>query len=114
MKLPMLRRLFLTAFGAASILAASAELCVAQAQQAATVTIKDFMFSPMSTTIKAGTTLTWKNLDDEPHTVVSDTGVFRSAALDQNDTFQYTFSKPGVYKVFCGIHPNMRETITMQ
>ncbi|GAB2899235.1 cupredoxin family copper-binding protein [Paraburkholderia jirisanensis] len=78
------------------------------------VTIKDFMFSPMSTTIKAGTTLTWKNLDDEPHTVVSDSGLFRSTALDQNDTFKYTFSKPGVYKVFCGIHPNMRETITVQ
>jgi plastocyanin len=114
MKLPTLRRLFLIALGAASILAASAELCVAQAQQAASVTIKDFMFSPMSTTIKAGTPWTGKNLDDEPHTVVSDSGLFRSAALDQNDTFQYTFSKPGVYKVFCGIHPNMRETITVQ
>jgi plastocyanin len=114
MKKPTLARLSLIAFGAASILAASAGLSVAHAQQASMVTIKDFMFSPMSTTIKAGSTVTWKNLDDEPHTVVSDSGLFRSAALDQNDTFQYTFSKPGVYKIFCGIHPNMRETITVQ
>ena len=42
------------------------------------VTIHNFMFSPMSTTIKAGTTVTWKNLDGEPHTVVNDAGIFHS------------------------------------
>ncbi|KWE60280.1 hypothetical protein WL76_05035 [Burkholderia ubonensis] len=78
------------------------------------VTIKNFMFSPMSTTIKAGTTLTWKNLDAEPHTIVNDAGVFHSNALDQDETYSYTFDKPGVYKVFCGIHPFMKETITVQ
>jgi plastocyanin len=114
MKSTTLRRVLLTALGAVTILTASAEFCVAQAQQSDTVTIKDFMFSPMSLTIKAGSTLTWKNLDDEPHTVVNDAGLFRSAALDQNDTFQYKFDKPGVYKILCGIHPNMRETITVQ
>jgi plastocyanin len=114
MKSTTLRRVLLIAFGAATILTASAEFSVAQAQQSDTVMIKDFMFSPMSMTIKAGSTLTWKNLDDEPHTVVNDAGLFRSAALDQNDTFQYKFDKPGIYKIFCGIHPNMRETITVQ
>jgi plastocyanin len=114
MKSTTLRRVLLVALGAATILTASTEFSVAQAQQTNTVMIKDFMFSPMSTTIKAGSTLTWKNLDDEPHTVVNDAGLFRSAALDQNDTFQYKFDKPGVYKIFCGIHPNMRETITVQ
>jgi plastocyanin len=114
MKSTTLRRVLLVALGAATILTASTEFSVAQAQQTNTVMIKDFMFSPMSTTIKAGSTLTWKNLDDEPHTVVNDAGLFRSAALDQNDTFQYKFDKPGVYKIFCGIHPDMRETITVQ
>ncbi|AOK20108.1 hypothetical protein WT26_30405 [Burkholderia cepacia] len=78
------------------------------------VTIRNFMFSPMSTTIKAGTTVTWKNLDGEPHTVVNDAGIFHSSALDQGDTYSYKFDKPGVYKVFCGIHPYMKETITVQ
>jgi plastocyanin len=114
MKSTTLRRVLLVALGAATILTASAEFSVAQAQQSDTVMIKDFMFSPMSMTVKVGSTLTWKNLDDEPHTVVNDAGLFRSAALDQNDTFQYKFDKPGVYKIFCGIHPNMRETITVQ
>jgi plastocyanin len=78
------------------------------------VVIKNFMFSPMALTVKAGSTVTWKNLDGEPHTVVNDAGMFRSAALDQNDSYQFKFDKPGVYKVFCGIHPTMKETITVQ
>lgn len=86
----------------------------AQAQGAAGVAIKNFMFTPMSLTVKAGTTVTWKNLDGEPHLVASDTGLFRSGALDQNDSFKFTFDKPGVYRIFCGIHPNMKETITVQ
>ena len=98
----------------ATFFAASAGLSVAHAESPGAVTIKNFMFSPMDITIKAGSTVTWKNLDGEPHTVVNDAGMFHSAALDQNDTYQYKFDKPGVYKVFCGIHPNMKETITVQ
>jgi plastocyanin len=78
------------------------------------VTIRNFMFAPMSTTIKAGTTVTWKNLDAEPHTVVNDAGLFHSKALDQDETYSFRFDKPGVYKVFCGIHPYMKETITVE
>jgi plastocyanin len=79
-----------------------------------TVIIKNFMFTPTDLTIKAGTTVTWKNLDGEPHLVVNDAGLFRSPALDQDDTFQFKFDKPGVYKIFCSIHPNMRATVTVQ
>jgi plastocyanin len=94
----------------------SATLLATQAHAEApnAVVIKNFMFSPMALTIKAGATVTWKNLDGEPHTVVNDAGIFRSAALDQNDSYQFKFDKPGVYKVFCGIHPAMKETITVQ
>jgi plastocyanin len=28
--------------------------------------------------------------------------------------YQFKFDTPGVYKVFCGIHPNMKATITVQ
>ena len=110
-----LRRAILAPLGAAMLLAAPAfNLSVAQAQTTTAVSIKNFMFMPMSTTVKAGTTVTWKNLDGEPHTVVNDSGMFRSTALDQNDSFKFKFDKPGVYKIFCGIHPNMKETITVQ
>lgn len=80
----------------------------------ATVTIKNFDYSPMDVTIKAGETVTWKNLDGEPHTVVSTDGAFRSKALDENDSFSFKFDKPGTYKYVCSIHPQMKATITVQ
>ena len=108
-----LRRAIVVSAGVAMFMAASADFSAVQAQESNAVVIKNFMFSPMSLTVKAGSTVTWKNLDGEPHTVVNDAGMFRSGALDQNDTFQFRFDKPGVYKVFCGIHPYMKETITV-
>ena len=100
--------------GAASGKGVGGEFSVAQAQVTNAVVIKNFMFSPMSLTVKAGSTVTWKNLDDEPHTVVDDAGVFHSSALDRDDTYSFKFDKPGVYKIFCGIHPYMKATITVQ
>jgi plastocyanin len=74
--------------------------------------IKDFSFAPL--TINAGTTVTWVNMDDEPHTVASDTGLFRSGGLDTNETFSYKFDKPGTYRIYCTIHPRMVATITVK
>jgi plastocyanin len=107
-------RVLIVNLGAMLLMAASADLQVAQAQESNAIVIKNFMFSPMALTVKTGSTVTWKNLDGEPHTVVNDAGLFRSAALDQNETYQFKFDKPGVYKIFCGIHPNMKATITVQ
>ena len=84
------------------------------AADANTIVMKDFDFTPMMMTVKAGTTVTWKNLDGEPHTVVSPDGVFRSHALDQGDTFTFKFDKPGTYKYICSIHPKMRAAIIVQ
>ena len=81
---------------------------------APTVVMKDFDFSPMTLTVRAGTSVTWKNLDGEPHTVTSVTGLFRSGALDQNDTFSFRFEKPGVYKYLCSIHPRMMAEIDVK
>jgi len=109
-----IHRALIVPLGFGMLMAASADFSIVQAQESNTVVIKNFMFSPMALTVKAGSTVTWKNLDGEPHVVVSESGLFRSAALDQNDTYQFKFDKPGVYKIFCGIHPNMKETITVQ
>jgi plastocyanin len=78
-----------------------------------TVTIKNFMFA-MDVTVTPGSTVTWTNLDGEPHTVASADGLFRSPALDQNDSFSFKFEKPGVYKYICSIHPKMRATVTVK
>ena len=79
-----------------------------------TIVMKNFDFAPMTLTAKAGTTVTWKNLDEEPHTVVSTDGLFRSGALDENDRFVFRFDKPGVYRFVCSIHPKMMGTITIK
>jgi plastocyanin len=78
------------------------------------ILIKDFMFTPLSLTVKAGATVTWANKDDEPHTVVSDTGLFRSGAVDTDETFTFKFDKPGTYQFTCSIHPRMVGTIVVQ
>lgn len=80
----------------------------------ATIVVENFMFAPMTSTIKAGSTVTWLNKDDEPHTVVSDTGAFHSAAMDTNETFSFQFDKPGTYRFICSIHPRMVGTIVVE
>jgi plastocyanin len=80
----------------------------------AMIVMKNFDFSPMDVTVTAGSTVTWKNMDGEPHTVASAEGLFRSPALDQDDTYSFKFDKPGVFKYICSIHPKMRATVTVK
>ena len=77
------------------------------------VTIDNFTFSPASLTVKVGTTVTWKNHDDIPHTVVS-AGKFRSKTLDTDDGFSFTFTTAGDYKYFCSLHPHMTGMIKVE
>ena len=79
-----------------------------------TILIKNFDYSPMALTVAAGTTVTWRNLDGEPHTVVSIDGLFRSAALDSNESFTFKFDRPGTFKYVCTLHPKMVATITVK
>jgi plastocyanin len=90
----------------------------ANAQQAPgkTVEIKidNFSFAPGTLTVAAGTTVTWTNQDDIPHTAVSTDGVFKSKVMDTDEKFSYTFTKPGTFPYFCSIHPKMTGTIVVQ
>lgn len=79
----------------------------------AQVTIDNFTFNPQQLTVKAGTTVTWANHDDIPHTVV-DPRVFRSKPLDSEQSFSFTFTTPGTYKYFCSLHPHMTGTIVVE
>ena len=81
---------------------------------ATVVVAKEFMFSPATLTIAAGTTVTWSNRDEEPHTVVSETGLFRSPALDTNQSFSFRFDAPGTYRFVCSIHPQMTGTVVVR
>jgi plastocyanin len=69
----------------------------------------------MTMTVAAGTTVTWTNNDDVPHTVVSDDKTtFKSRALDTGEKFSYTFTKPGKYAYFCSVHPKMTAEVVVQ
>jgi plastocyanin len=78
------------------------------------IVVKDFMFMPTPLTVKAGSTVTWTNMDDEPHTVVSDTGLFKSGGMDTKESFSFKFDKPGTYHFTCSIHPRMVGTVVVQ
>ena len=80
------------------------------------VVIDNFAFAPGALTVPRGTTVTWTNKDDEPHTVTSDgeAKLLKSPALDTDDSFSFTFDKAGTYKYFCTIHPRMQGTVTVE
>ena len=79
------------------------------------VKIDNFTFGPMTMTVAAGTTVTWINNDDVPHTVVSDDKTtFKSKALDTGEKFSYTVAKPGKYPYFCSVHPKMVAEVVVQ
>lgn len=80
----------------------------------ASVKIDNFSFGPQTLTVQPGTTVTWTNRDDIPHTVVSTDGIFNSKARDTDEQFSFTFSKPGTYSYFCSIHPKMTGTVVVQ
>jgi amicyanin len=77
------------------------------------VTIQNFAFSPATVTIKAGTTLTWTNRDQDPHTVSAMSGAFRSPTLNTGQSYQYTFTTPGHFDYLCTIHPFMTATVVV-
>jgi amicyanin len=79
----------------------------------AQVAIDNFTFNPSKLTVKAGSTVTWTNHDDIPHTV-ADPPAFRSKALDSEQSFSFTFTTPGTYKYFCSLHPHMTGTIVVE
>ena len=78
------------------------------------VKIDNFSFAPDTIKVSVGTTVTWTNRDDIPHTVVSTDGVFKSKVQDTDGTFSYTFTKAGTYPYYCSVHPKMTGKIVVQ
>ena len=78
------------------------------------VHVDNFTFGPDTLTVPVNSTVTWINKDDLPHVIASNDGLFKSKALDTEDKYSYTFSKPGTYAYFCSIHPKMVGTIIVK
>ena len=78
------------------------------------VAISNFTFTPNELMIAPGTTVKWVNHDDIPHLVAEKALAFKSQALDTNDSFSFTFTKPGDVEYFCVLHPHMIGKITVK
>jgi plastocyanin len=108
--------LLTTVMVAALLLSAASPGSSAKAPQptSAEVKVDNFSFGPASLSVAVGTTVTWTNRDDIPHTVVSTDKVFKSKVLDTDEKFSFTFDKAGTYPYFCSIHPKMTGSVVVQ
>jgi plastocyanin len=103
-------------FGMGTIAVGQRNFLAGAQQKAETTEVKidNFSFGPGTLTVPVGTTVTWTNRDDIPHTVVSTDGAFKSKVLDTDEKFSFTFSKAGTYPYFCSIHPKMTGKVIVQ
>jgi|SRR5689334_18439090 amicyanin len=102
--------------GIAALGAKDSAVAAQEKNQNAEVKIDNFSFGPAALTVSAGSTVTWTNRDDIPHTVVStdDPKVFKSKVLDTDEKFSFTFTKAGTYSYFCSVHPKMTGKVIVQ
>jgi plastocyanin len=85
-----------------------------QAPAQGEVKIDNFSFGPATLTVAVGTTITWTNNDDIPHTVVSTDKAFKSKVMDTGEKFSFTFTKAGEFPYFCSIHPKMTGKVVVR
>ncbi|HEY6575990.1 MAG TPA: cupredoxin domain-containing protein [Mycobacterium sp.] len=93
---------------------ASATTADSPAPQGGTaVAITDFKFNPATLTVPVGSTVTWTNQDEEPHTIAAKDGSFHSPGMDTHGTYSFTFATPGEFDYICSIHPCMVGTVVV-
>jgi LPXTG-motif cell wall-anchored protein len=89
----------------------------ASAQDEMTVSIQDFFFDPDQLSVAPGTTVTWVNEGEAPHTVTSTDGKeLDSGTLQPGDTYSFTFKDDDAgetYAYQCTIHPQMTASVTV-
>jgi len=89
------------------------------AQQGAQVTgvthmnMQNFAYQMANMQVRAGTTVTWTNQDNVPHSITFKNGMKDSGLLYQGQSFSYTFNTPGTYQYYCSVHPYMVATVTV-
>jgi amicyanin len=100
--------------GLLGLLAGVAVMAAPAGAQDTVVKIDNFTFGPQRVMVKAGTTVTWINEDDIPHTIAATGKAFRSKVLDTDDKYSFTFTTAGVYDYFCSLHPHMTGTVVVE
>jgi plastocyanin len=83
----------------------------------ATVKVRDFSFSLRNISIPAGARVRYRFFDRESHNVSLANGPlgFASRNLHRGATYSRRFTKPGVYRSFCTLHPiDMTQAIVVR
>jgi len=75
------------------------------AQAAVSVRVVNFDYGPNTVTVDVGTTVTWTNTSDRPHTVTDRGGTFDSQPILPGHSASVTPTAPGTYYYFCRINP---------
>jgi plastocyanin len=104
------RLLYLVTLSMAALLISAS---AASGQEEMTVSIQDFFFEPDQLTVAPGTTVTWVNDGQTPHTSTADDGTWDSGTLQPGESFSFTFDEPGTYSYLCEIHPEMTGTVNV-
>ncbi len=104
----------------ATVLAAGPAADAARAPKK-TVKIGDNYFSPKKTSVKAGTTVTWKWRSDnaDSHDVKLRKGPkgvkrFTSDIASTDYSYKKKLSKRGTYSLYCTLHEGMTQKITVK
>jgi plastocyanin len=80
-----------------------------------TVTITNFMYSPMSASVAPGATVTVVNKDAVTHTLTSAGGKFDTGDIGPGQKKTFTApTSPGSYHYICNIHQYMMGTIVVR
>jgi plastocyanin len=80
---------------------------VSRADDGGKITVDNFAFVPPVLRVKAGTTVTWTNHDDIPHSIVCPALKVHSHPMDSDESFSFTFTQAGTFTYVCGLHPFM-------
>ena len=77
------------------------------------VSIDNFAFVPATLTVAVGSSVTWTNHDEEPHTVAANDGSFHSSGMGAQGTYSHSFATAGTFEYVCSIHPFMHGTVVV-
>jgi plastocyanin len=76
------------------------------------ISMIDNDYQPRSRTVSVGSTVSWVNNGQLPHTVTA-AGQFDSGILMSGDTWSRTFNSAGTFDYVCTLHPEMQGTIVV-
>lgn len=80
----------------------------------------DRFYYPSIVKIKVGDSVSWTNLDKDPHTVTDGTPqtkwgtVFNSGLMRQGKEYKFKFTEPGEYPYLCALHPWMSGKVLVE